>query len=127
MFINPVIIRKKGLTRYLEGCASCPAVAGSSPYKLNEVLLVGVVDRPYEIEVEYYTPDGEKKSKTIEGFEATVFSHEYDHLNGVLHVDLVKEVWRMDFAQRREYRNEHPYEVISKDCDFEQVQKPSTT
>jgi len=25
--------------------------------------------------------------KTIEGFEATVFSHEYDHLNGILHMD----------------------------------------
>lgn len=77
--------------------------------------LVGVVERPYLLEVEYYDKDGKKTKTILEGFEATVFSHEFDHLNGVLHIDIAEEVIEMTYEEKKKYRMEHPYEIISKE------------
>ena len=41
-----------------------------------------LVRRPYKIEVDYGTQGKEFIKKTIEDFEARVFYHEFDHLNG---------------------------------------------
>lgn len=120
VLINPVIIKRKGLTRFLESCASCPDISAlSEDFNNDEAYLSCLVDRPYLIEVEYYDINGKKQEEIFKGFEATVLSHEYDHLNGILHIDLGKEVWPMTFKQRNEYRNKYPYEVISEDCDFD--------
>lgn len=102
IYINPVIMKKVGKTKFLEGCESC-------------MDLVGVVERPYMLEIEYYDKDGNKKSDILEGFEATVFSHEFDHLNGVLHIDIAEEVVEMTYEEKKKYRSEHPYEIISKE------------
>ena len=125
IFINPIILKRKGLTRFLEGCASCPDidVAKSLEFNINESQLVSIVDRPYLMEIEYYDIDGNKKNEALEGFESTVFSHEYDHLNGILHIDLTPEIFKMDLQQRTEYRKMHPYEIISKDCEYEPLKK----
>ncbi len=106
VFINPVILNRRGCTRYLESCASCLDYAG-------------VVERPYEVEVEYYKEDGTKVKEVLEGFISTVFSHEYDHLNGVLHMDIAKELKWMDVEERKKYREEHPYEILNKDENFD--------
>ena len=119
IYINPTIISRKGLTKFLEGCASCPATT-SSEFTAHEELLVAVVERPYSIEIEYYDIDGNKKMETIEGFEVTVFSHEYDHLNGILHIDRTSDVWKMNLKERNEYRQKHPYKIISKECDYQE-------
>jgi len=105
VFINPVILNRKGRTRYLEACASCMDYAG-------------VVERPYKVEVEYYNIEGEKKREVLEGFISTVFSHEYDHLNGILHMDIAKELNMMNVEERKKYREKHPYEILNKDEDF---------
>lgn len=105
ILINPVIISQKGHTRFLERCASC-------------LDLVGTVDRPYSVEVEYYTVDGVLVHETFEGFKTTVFSHEYDHLNGILHIDLASDVMEMTLEETKIYRDKHPYEIISKDREF---------
>lgn len=102
VLINPVIISKKGRTKFLEGCESC-------------MDLVGVVERPYVIEVGYYDINKNYKEEIFEGFEATVFSHEFDHLNGVLHIDVVLELFKMNYDDKKKYRDEHPYEIISKE------------
>ena len=110
IYINPVIVEEKGLTKFLEGCESCIY------YKNNEkIYYTGIVERPYSIKVEYYDLKGEKQEKTITGFEATVFCHEYDHLNGILHMDRIKDVWEMRTSEMREYRLKHPYEIICKE------------
>jgi len=109
IYINPVVISSKGHTRFLEGCASC---------MYNNIYLAGVVERPYLLEIEYYDMNGRRQSKLIEGFEATVFSHEYDHLNGVLHMDKSSEIFRMTKDEMRQYRSNHPYEILSKDREF---------
>lgn len=61
ILINPKIIRKTGHTRYWEACASC----------LDKM---GLVNRPYEIELEYTQEDGSLKREIFTGFEATVLS-----------------------------------------------------
>lgn len=105
VFINPKIFKMEGHTKFLEGCQSC------MPY-------FSIVDRPYSIEVEYYNLNREKIVERIEGFKATVFCHEYDHLDGILHLDRGKNKIKLTGDEVRKYREEHPYEVISKDCDF---------
>lgn len=124
IFINPKIIRRQGLTEYFETCASCPDP--SLPYKTNDkenFYLCCSVPRPYLIEVEYYDINGVKQVETLTGFIATIFSHEYDHLNGILHIDYDTEMISMGFDARQEYRLSHPYKVISEDCPYSEPPK----
>ena len=43
--------------------------------------------RAQELQVEYQDERGRAKKKKLRGFEARVFQHEYDHINGILHID----------------------------------------
>lgn len=106
VLINPIIIEAKGHTRFIERCASC-------------LDYVATVDRPYSVVVEYYNVNGNKVHETFEGFKATVFSHEYDHLNGILHIDLSDDVREMTWEETKTYREVHPYEVLSTDDEFD--------
>ena len=108
ILINPVIISRKGHTRYWEACLSC----------LNNM---GLVSRPYEMVVEYYDVNGVQHNEIFEGFEATVLSHELDHLDGILHMDIAEEVINIPREERKAYREKHPYEVISKTCDYDEI------
>ena len=105
VLINPIIIEAKGHTRFIERCASC-------------LDYVGTVDRPYSVEVEYFDINGNKIHDVFEGFKATVFCHEYDYLNGILHIDLADDVREMTWDETRDYREKHPYEVLSKDTQY---------
>ena len=110
IYINPVIISSKGKTSFLEGCESCIYMKDN-----KMIYYTGVVERPYSIEIEYYDINNKKHRKTIEDFEATVFSHEFDHLNGVLHIDKSEETFEMYREEMLEYRKNNPYKVISKE------------
>lgn len=77
--INPEIIKASGEQECEEGCLSVPGV-------------LGTVIRPEKIEVEYTGIDGKRKTRTLAGFEAIVFSHEFDHLEGVLFIDKAKNI-----------------------------------
>lgn len=105
VLINPVILSERGKTRFLEGCASCV---------IGDYLLVGEVERPYSVEVEYYDLKGFRHQEVFEGFKTTVFCHEYDHLNGVLHIDKVGKIMRMNLDEMKEYRASHPYEILEE-------------
>lgn len=109
VLINPRIIKMTGHVRYWEACASC----------LDNM---GLVDRPYQIEVEYYDTLGKKIRKTFTEFEAVVFAHEYDHLNGILHMDRAVQVYNLPQEKRKEFRDilpNHGYEIISTKGIFE--------
>lgn len=106
VLINPVIVSRRGHTRYWEACLSC----------LDNM---GLVSRPYEMTVRYYDENGTKHTETFEGFEATVLSHELDHLDGILHMDIAEEVLNMPQEERKVYREKHPYEIISKTCEYD--------
>ena len=54
-----------------------------------------------------------------EGLLAVVLCHEIDHLDGILHMDVAKEVLVMSKEERKEFRKDHPYKVISKTCEYD--------
>ena len=105
VLINPVIEKMEGLTSYWEACASC----------LNNM---GKVLRPYKVTISYMDINGKKESKVFEGFGATVFCHEYDHLDGILHMDKALEIYDMEPEERVKFRETHPYQVLEKTGDY---------
>ena len=108
VLINPTILKREGLTEYWEACASC----------LDNM---GRVLRPYKIELEYYDIDGNQKVETSEGFESTVLSHELDHLDGILHIDIAEEVIEMPANERKIWRQSHEYKIYQKDGDYDSL------
>lgn len=110
ILINPVIVSKKGLTEYYETCASC----------LDNM---GLVQRPYEIVVEYLDLYQKKHRDTFKGFESTVLSHEMDHLDGILHMDISKEIIVMPAEERKIFRQTHGYKIIDKEENFESIKE----
>lgn len=110
ILINPIITNREGLTEYWENCASC----------LNNC---GRVLRPYKIELEYQTVDGTNEKIIFEGFESTVLSHEYDHLDGILHIDIAEEIKVMPKEERKIWRQTHDYNIISTTGNYEELKK----
>lgn len=108
VLINPTILKREGLTEYWEACASC----------LDNM---GRVLRPYKIELEYYDIDGNQKVETFEGFESTILSHELDHLDGILHIDIAEEVIEMPANERKIWRQSHEYKIYQKDGDYDSL------
>tara|TARA_R110000868_G_scaffold76573_2_gene220073 strand:- start:14373 stop:14930 length:558 start_codon:yes stop_codon:yes gene_type:complete len=69
--IDPVITKAYGMLRTkIEGCLT---------WKGRSI----VADRYHFVDVEFYTPDGEFHQETHKGFQAQVWQHEINHLNGV--------------------------------------------
>jgi len=110
ILINPVIVNSYGLTEYWEACASCLDNCGR-------------VLRPYKIDLEYYDINSEKKFETFEGFASTVLSHEMDHMDGILHIDIAEEVLVMPREERKVFRQTHGYNIIKKDGDYKELKK----
>lgn len=108
ILINPKVLRREGITRYWEACASC-------------LDYFGLVERPYRIDVEYYDEFGEKHKDIFEEFAAIVLSHELDHLDGILHIDKSIELYDMPVEERKEFRKTHTMEIIKKDGEFKQT------
>ncbi|WP_026705110.1 peptide deformylase [Flavobacterium soli] len=85
-YLNPKIIWRSALLRKgMEGCLSIPDIDG-------EVL------RNYTIKLTYFDRDGKFHEEIIEGFTAVVFQHEYDHLNGILFTDRIKEQEKLEVS-----------------------------
>ena len=72
--INPRIVDKKGIQIEEEGCLSLPGRHG-------------MVERPYEVTVQYEDVTGDSYELTGEELLSRVLCHEIDHLNGVLYID----------------------------------------
>lgn len=81
IIINPIILSySQEEVMIVEWCLSIPSAD-------SKTQLFAEVKRPGSIEVEYYDRSWVKHSETLDGFEARVFQHEYDHLNGVLFLE----------------------------------------
>ena len=75
VLINPKILwSSRKLVSGIEGCLSIPGYLGE-------------VDRNYAIIVQFYNRDGKKKRLKLNGWDARIFQHEIDHLDGVLYTD----------------------------------------
>jgi peptide deformylase len=61
--------------------------------------LRGFVERPQHIRVTAKDLNGEDIDLTLKGFSATVFQHEFDHLDGRLYVDLIKDPHQLVFEE----------------------------
>ena len=71
---NPKIVDISSEMVYLEeGCLSYPN-------------LWVKVKRPKKIKVRYTNPDGQTETRVFDGMSARVFQHEFDHLEGIVHL-----------------------------------------
>lgn len=77
-FINPEIIEEHGTPwSYEEGCLSIPDVHGN-------------VSRQPQIKIRYQDADFNTHEEVLDGMNARVVQHEYDHIEGVLFIDYLK-------------------------------------
>lgn len=110
VLINPEILSKEGMTTFWEACASCSFYDNGVKKWYN-----GKVKRPYKLKVKYFNTQGKMFKEVFEGFEATVLSHEIDHLNGILHIDIADEVIIGTREERMKLREKDGYTIISKE------------
>lgn len=79
ILVNPKIVEySDAQDEEIEGCLSFPDMQGE-------------VVRSKWIKVEAVTPKGRKIKKKFKGWEARIFQHEYDHLDGTVYTDRLKE------------------------------------
>lgn len=94
VFINPVLSCPQGeIKTAKESCMSILNVRGD-------------VARPDVVKIEYLNESGERKEKTVRGFEARVIQHEMDHLDGVLftdRVDAISAIESVEFFFKENY------------------------
>ena len=87
VFINPeVTVIDPETTGNWEGCLSVPG-------------LRGFVERPRHIRVNALTASGARQELELEGFLATVFQHEFDHLDGRLYIDRLQDPAKLVFEK----------------------------
>ena len=85
--VNPRIdVLDPATEGYWEGCLSVPG-------------LRGFVERPRGIRVTFTNLHGAEESLTANGFLSTVFQHEFDHLDGKLYVDHIRDTRKLVFEE----------------------------
>jgi peptide deformylase len=97
-FINPELtVVDSASAGYWEGCLSVPG-------------LRGYVERPQQVRVNYTTTSGVAAEIELQGFRATVFQHEFDHLDGRLYIDLISDTSKLMFEEEflRYWQTEEP-------------------
>ena len=87
LLFNPEIVETRGRQRGREGCLSIPEYTAD-------------VLRAEELVVEGLDPHGEAVRLTASGYEAVVFQHEIDHLDGILFLDRIANV-KTDLFRRK--------------------------
>ena len=87
--VNPQLVNADGSEAGEEGCLSLPKIRAEIERALTLTLRAQDVDgRPYEV--------------TATGFEARIWQHEFDHLNGVMIIDRMAFTAKM--AARKQLR-----------------------
>jgi peptide deformylase len=83
VFINARIIEESGEEwAFNEGCLSIP--------KIREDVI-----RKSELRIQYYDENFNFRDERLKGVFARVIQHEYDHLDGILFVDLINPLRKM--------------------------------
>jgi peptide deformylase len=113
VYINPVIVERKGSVEDEEGCLSFPG-------------LFQKVRRAKSVKVRAYNLKGESVEITASDLAARAWQHEIDHLNGVLFIDKMGPFARLasrnsvkDFE--REFRKAQQKGEIPPDLEIEKV------
>lgn len=93
--INPrLLAHSKETLDDWEGCLSIPGIRG-------------IVPRYQWVEIEYTARDGKRVRRRLTNFVARIFQHEFDHINGKVFVDRVKDA--RTFMTEAEYVAQRPY------------------
>ncbi|HVO33638.1 MAG TPA: peptide deformylase [Elusimicrobiota bacterium] len=88
--VNPKLLRASSSEEIgWEGCLSIPGIRARVP-------------RRRWVEVEFTTSDGEARRAKLSGFVARIFQHEFDHINGHVYLDRVRDP--RTFMTESEYR-----------------------
>lgn len=99
VFVNPVIeVLREETAGYWEGCLSIPG-------------LRGFVERPQHIRVSALDLSGAPFELELTGFLATVFQHEFDHLDGRLYIDRIGDMNNLVFEDLLERHLDHSGEA----------------
>lgn len=113
VFLNPVIIERKGIIEDEEGCLSFPG-------------LFQTVRRAKTLKVRAYDLKGQLVEKVIHDLEARAWQHEIDHLNGVLFIDMMGPLAKLkargsvkDFEKR--FREAQTMGEIPPDLDIKKL------
>lgn len=90
VFVNPEIeVLTADHAGFWEGCLSVPG-------------LRGWVERPQHVRVRARDLDGRPLDLELRGFLATVFQHEFDHLDGRLYIDRMTDPAQLMFEEEFE-------------------------
>ena len=93
VYVNPVVtIVDETAEGYWEGCLSVPG-------------MMGFVERPQHVRIDYLDEDGSSQTAEYKGFLATVIQHEFDHLHGKLYIDRMRDPTLFSFEE--EYLEYH--------------------
>lgn len=86
VLINPEFeILSDDVSGFWEGCLSVPGMRG-------------YVERPAHIRYRGFDQFGYGIDREVSGFHATVFQHEYDHLDGILYPDKLADTRKFGFT-----------------------------
>lgn len=87
VLINPEFsVLTDDVAGFWEGCLSVPGMRG-------------YVERPAGIRYRGYDQYGNEIQRDAVGFHAIVFQHEYDHLDGILYPDRIRECDKFGFNE----------------------------
>ena len=101
--INPVVTEKSGEEIDIEGCLSIP----------NRI---GLVSRPTKITIEAVDRNGKPITLEAEDFLARAFCHEFDHLQGILYLDIMeRELSYEEIQELNKSSNEKEDNVTEKE------------
>lgn len=87
ILINPTIEASSGESVNQEGCISVPGIFAD-------------VVRPSSITISFTDLDGNRNILDLQGFEAIVMQHEYDHLDGTLFIDRISLISKLRLKRR---------------------------
>ena len=88
VYINPKLtVLDDSRAGYWEGCLSVPG-------------LRGYVVRPQRVKIDFIDLEANEQSLIAEGFTATVFQHEFDHLASKLYIDHISDTRLLVFEDQ---------------------------
>jgi len=99
-FINPVITKKSGKIKYMEGCLSFPEI-------------FDYVDRAALVTVEAFDEHGKKFEIEADGLMAVCLQHEIDHIDGIVFINRMSRLKAQMI--RRKIQKRQPTEAVAAD------------
>ena len=113
VFLNPVIVERRGIVDDEEGCLSFPG-------------LYQKIRRAKTIKIQAYNIKGQPVERIVSDLEARAWQHEIDHLNGILFIDKMGPIARLTSRSsvktfEREFRQAQEKGEIPPDIEIEKL------